>query len=68
INSFYDPESEEGAAYEGLIGFHGGLGGAQSHPFVLAPANLSQPTEPLIGARSIHDLFKSWIVDAQRAP
>lgn len=61
INSFYDPDADEGAAFEGLIGFHGGLGGKQSHPFVLAPANLTQPAEPLVGARSIHDLFKTWI-------
>jgi hypothetical protein len=65
INSFYDPDADDGAAFEGLIGFHGGLGGKQSHPFVLAPANLSQPTEPLVGARSIHDLFKSWLHEAQ---
>ena len=61
INSFYDPVEEEGAAFEGLIGFHGGLGGEQSHPFVLAPSVLTQPTAPLVGARSIHDLFKAWL-------
>lgn len=67
INSFYDPEADEGAAFEGLIGFHGGLGGKQSHPFVLASANLTQPTEPLVGARSIHDLFKTWIRETHPA-
>jgi hypothetical protein len=68
INSFYDPDADEGAAFEGLIGFHGGLGGAQSHPFVLAPAGLTPPTEPLVGARSIHDLFKSWVRQVQGDP
>ena len=61
INSFYDPVTDEGAAFEGLIGFHGGLGGRQSHPFVLAPVDLSRPETPLVGARSIHDLFKRWL-------
>jgi len=61
INSFFDPASDEGAAFEELIGFHGGLGGKQSHPFVLAPTGLAQPTAPLVGARSIHELFKAWI-------
>jgi uncharacterized membrane protein YvlD (DUF360 family) len=61
INSFYDPTADEGAAFEELIGFHGGLGGRQSHPFVLAPAGLPQPSAPLVGARSIYDLFKEWI-------
>lgn len=65
VNSFYDPTADEGAAFEDLIGFHGGLGGKQSHPFVLAPAGLTQPTEPLVGARSIHDLFKTWLREAQ---
>jgi len=65
VNSFYDPVADEGAAFEELIGFHGGLGGDQSHPFVLAPAGLTQPTEPLVGARSIHDLFKTWLGETQ---
>jgi hypothetical protein len=65
INSFYDPDLDEGAAFEGLIGFHGGLGGRQSHPFVLAPANLAQPAGPLVGARAIHDLFTTWLRDVQ---
>ena len=43
INSFYDPVTDEGAAFEELIGFHGGLGGRQSHPFILAPAGLTAP-------------------------
>ena len=67
VNSFYDPVADEGAAFEELIGFHGGLGGKQCHPFVLAPAELTQPSAPLIGARSIHDLFKTWIAEAQPA-
>ncbi len=64
VNSFYDPVTDEGAAFEELIGFHGGMGGAQCHPFVLAPSDL--PTgETLVGALSIHELFKSWIAPAQ---
>jgi uncharacterized membrane protein YvlD (DUF360 family) len=65
INSFYDPDADEGAAFEELIGFHGGLGGRQSHPFVLAPTGLAQPTGPLVGASSIHDLFTTWLRDVQ---
>lgn len=65
VNSFYDPEAEEGSAFEGLIGFHGGLGGKQCHPFVLAPAGLAAPTEPLVGAQAIHQLFTGWLSDTQ---
>jgi uncharacterized membrane protein YvlD (DUF360 family) len=69
VNSFYDQESDEGAAFEGLIGFHGGLGGKQCHPFVLAPADLAAPPGPLVGARSIHEWFTTWLRDVQgRAP
>jgi len=67
VNSFYDPVADEGAAFEELIGFHGGLGGHQSRPFVLAPAGLAQPTAPLVGARSIHELFKTWIAETTPA-
>jgi len=65
VNSFYDPLADEGAAFEELIGFHGGLGGRQSRPFVLAPAGLPQPAQPLVGAGSIHTLFKSWVTEIQ---
>jgi uncharacterized membrane protein YvlD (DUF360 family) len=61
VNSFFDPDTDEGAAFEELIGFHGGLGGEQTKPFVLVPAGLTPPSEPLVGARSIHDLFRSWL-------
>jgi uncharacterized membrane protein YvlD (DUF360 family) len=68
VNSFYDPDSGEGAAFEELIGFHGGLGGPQGAPFVLAPSALSAPTDPLVGARSIHDLFAGWLVEVGIRP
>ncbi len=68
VNSFYDPVKDEGAAFEELIGFHGGLGGKQCHPFVLAPSQLTQPTDPLVGALSIHDLFKSWLEEVKENP
>ncbi|MGI9598631.1 MAG: hypothetical protein ACR2QK_20875 [Acidimicrobiales bacterium] len=67
VNSFFDPDTGEGAAFEELIGFHGGLGGPQCHPFILAPSTLPAPTEPLVGARSIHDLFKRWLDEIQPA-
>ncbi len=61
VNSFYDVQVDEGAAFEELIGFHGGLGGRQSHPFVLAPTQLAAPDRPLVGARSVHELFTGWV-------
>lgn len=61
VNSFYDPVADEGAAFEELIGFHGGLGGLQASPFVLVPGRFDPPAEPLIGAESVHHMFRSWM-------
>ena len=37
VNSLYDPDTEEVAAFEELVGSHGGLGGPQAHPFAVDP-------------------------------
>jgi uncharacterized membrane protein YvlD (DUF360 family) len=60
VNSFYDPVTEEGCAFEELISFHGGMGGAQTRPFILRPAALPAPEEPLVGAASVHRLLRGW--------
>ena len=60
VGSFYDPELDEGCAFEELISFHGGLGGPQTRAFILAPNELPVPEEPLVGAASVHALLKSW--------
>jgi uncharacterized membrane protein YvlD (DUF360 family) len=60
VNSFYDPVTEEGCAFEELISFHGGMGGPQTRPFILHPARLQPPGEPLIGAEAVHRLLRSW--------
>ena len=60
VNSFFDPHADEGAAFEELIGFHGGLGGEQTQPFLLYPSVFDTPIEPIVGAAAVHDLFKRW--------
>jgi uncharacterized membrane protein YvlD (DUF360 family) len=60
IGSFYDPDLDEGCAFEELISFHGGLGGPQTRPFVLHPAELPGPEAPLVGAASVHGLLRGW--------
>jgi uncharacterized membrane protein YvlD (DUF360 family) len=60
VNSFYDPVTEEGCAFEELISFHGGLGGPQTRPFILYPAHLPAPAEPLVGAAAVNELLRSW--------
>ena len=60
IGSFYDPMVDEGCAFEELISFHGGLGGPQTQPFILAPPRLALPTEPIIGAAAVHSVLSGW--------
>ena len=60
VNSFYDPVTEEGCAFEELISFHGGMGGPQTRPFVLHPAHLAAPPGPPVGAEAVHRLLRAW--------
>ncbi|MFA9270246.1 MAG: phage holin family protein [Baekduiaceae bacterium] len=60
VGSFYDPLLHEGCAFEELISFHGGLGGEQTEPFILAPPHLPLPDEELIGAAAVHEVLVSW--------
>ena len=60
VGSFYDPELEEGCAFEELISFHGGLGGPQTRPFILHPVELPGPAEPIVGAAGVHELLSGW--------
>jgi uncharacterized membrane protein YvlD (DUF360 family) len=61
INSTYWPETEEVAAFEELVGSHGGMGGTQSRPLVLAPADLPFPNEEVVGAEAMHRVLRSWL-------
>jgi putative membrane protein len=61
INSFCDEANNEGAAFEELIGFHGGMGGYQTQPFLLYPSEFDVPDEELVGAASVHHVLKGWL-------
>jgi hypothetical protein len=60
VGSFYDPELDEGCAFEELICFHGGIGGLQTRPFILHPIHLETPAGPIIGAASVHGILAGW--------
>ena len=60
VNSFYDPDMDEGCAFEELISFHGGLGGAQTRPFLLFPDALAEPSQPVLGAAGVNRLLLDW--------
>jgi uncharacterized membrane protein YvlD (DUF360 family) len=61
INSTYWTDFGEVAAFEELVGSHGGMGGTQSYPFVLHPAELEWPAEEVVGAERVHRIFRGWL-------
>jgi len=63
VNSRYDPDVDEVAAFEHQVGSHGALGGPQTHPFVLHPADLTAPDGPIRGAPALHRVLKGWLAD-----
>jgi hypothetical protein len=68
IGSFYDPDLDEGCAFEELISFHGGLGGFQTRPFILYPERFLLPAEPLVGAAAVHGVLSGWRQSLQGSP
>ena len=60
VGSFYDASLDEGCAFEELISFHGGLGGAQTRPFILHPPGLVTPDGGIVGAAAVHELLVGW--------
>jgi hypothetical protein len=61
INSAFWPQFGEVAAFEELVGSHGGLGGTQCFPFALHPAELEWPAEDVVGAESINRILRGWL-------
>ena len=64
--SMYDTEKDEVAAFEELIGSHGGLGGTQSKPFILHPFEWNLEKEEIVGAENVCRLLKREMANTQR--
>jgi len=59
--SQFDPQTLEGAAFEELVGFHGGIGGWQTQPFLLYPSHFeSEPLPEIVGAGGVYQVIKRW--------
>ena len=63
LNSTFWADTEEVAAFEELVGSHGGMGGQQSFPFVLFPAELPYPEEAVVGAETMHRVLRGWLAE-----
>ena len=59
--SQYDPEMGEVAAFEELIGSHGGLGGFQTRPFILHPSDWELDEAVPLGAPAIYRNLRRWL-------
>ena len=59
--SQYDPEMGEVAAFEELIGSHGGLGGFQTRAFILHPSDWTLDEPIPLGAPAIYRNLRRWL-------
>ncbi|KOU91773.1 membrane protein [Streptomyces sp. XY58] len=64
VNSAYDPDTGAVHAFEEQIGSHGGLGGEQGRPFLMWPAELSDPGAEPVGAEAVHGVLRRWLREA----
>lgn len=68
VNSVWDQDTDEVAAFEELVGSHGGMGGEQAHPFVLHPVDLPMPASGVLGAGALHQVLRSWLTGLGHSP
>jgi uncharacterized membrane protein YvlD (DUF360 family) len=59
--SQYDPVMGEVAAFEELIGSHGGLGGPQTEPFILHPSDWTLDEDVPLGAPAVYRNIRRWL-------
>jgi hypothetical protein len=64
LNSPIDAGTEEVAAYEELVGCHGGLGGWQTEAVLVHPAEWRVADPPLVGADAVHHQLVRWLEQA----
>jgi hypothetical protein len=61
VNSLVDASTGEVAAFEGLVGCHGGLGGWQDRAMLVYPADLPAPPARIVGADAVHRQLVTWL-------
>ncbi|HVA85344.1 MAG TPA: alkaline phosphatase family protein [Candidatus Saccharimonadales bacterium] len=63
--STVDPSTQEVISFEPLVGCHGGLGGAQSEPFIVYPSDWKPARTPLVGAPAVYEQLREWLAESQ---
>jgi hypothetical protein len=56
-----DPGTDEVAAFEELVGSHGGIGGWQTEAVLVHPAGWPPGTAQLVGPDAVHHLLVGWL-------
>jgi uncharacterized membrane protein YvlD (DUF360 family) len=65
VNSAVDPDTNDVAAFEGLVGSHGGLGGWQDSAVLLGPTDLMEGLpERIEGADQLHRVLVGMLENA----
>jgi hypothetical protein len=59
--SVADPVTDEVAAFEELVGSHGGLGGWQTDAVLVHPASWPRDTDEMVGPEAVHRQLLSWL-------
>lgn len=68
VNCVYDPVSDEVAPFEEFMGSHGGLGGPQTKPFAVVPAEWREPESAIVGVEAMHEALREWVNQSQSGP
>jgi uncharacterized membrane protein YvlD (DUF360 family) len=61
VNSSVNPSNLEVAAFEPLVGSHGGLGGWQDRGFLLAGTSMSTGPAPIVGGEALHRVLVGYL-------
>jgi hypothetical protein len=61
VNSLIDSKTDEVAAFEELVGCHGGLGGWQTEAVLVHPAAWPLGNQPLKGADAVYRQLAAWL-------
>jgi len=64
VNSSYNRDTGEVAAFEGLVGAHGGLGGWQEQGMLVAPVALHPSHLEIVGAEELHRVLVAMLEKA----
>ncbi|MEJ3750031.1 alkaline phosphatase family protein [Actinomycetes bacterium KLBMP 9797] len=59
--SMVEPGTDEVAAFEELVGSHGGLGGWQTEAVLLYPAGWHPRSDPIVGPDAVHATLLGWL-------